>query len=285
MARLVAASLLLCARAARALAPVPKTLPLMPFASDEVLIPGQSRYLHLYEARFLSLFEHATANCDGAVVLGFFAGDSALLRCATTATVESWERLDVGVGATLRGVGRCAIANVDAGDDAPYLVATVEPYGDDGPTPYPDAAAAEVAALADEVEALSAKHAIDRSVGGEIRVDPRAIADDGALLSESESGLRAAALAAETGAGGGGAESITRRVARLSEEARPGDATHAELLSFLALEGAPVDVKLKMLASTKREERLAAAKAELERQKAELAAKASLKSLNLQWGE
>ena len=53
------------------------------------------------------------------------------------------------------------------------------------------------------------------------------------------------------------------------------------------LEGAPPDLKLRMLASTSRAERLDAAKAELERQKAELAAKASLKSAlsGLSWGD
>ena len=79
--------------------------------------------------------------------------------------------------------------------------------------------------------------------------------------------------------------SLTQRAAELASTARPGDCDRNELLSFLALEGAPPDVKLKMLASTSRAERLAAARGELERQKAELAAKASLKSLNLSWGD
>ena len=76
-----------------------------------------------------------------------------------------------------------------------------------------------------------------------------------------------------------------QRAAELASTARPGDCDRNELLSFLALEGAPPDVKLKMLASTSRAERLAAARGELERQKAELAAKASLKSLNLSGGD
>ena len=52
----------------------------------------------------------------------------------------------------------------------------------------------------------------------------------------------------------------------MSEAAKPGDATGGELLSFLALEGANPALKLKMLASTSRAERLATATSELERQ-------------------
>ena len=36
----------------------------MPFDVRELLLPGQSRYLHLYEARFISLFEEAHLKGD-----------------------------------------------------------------------------------------------------------------------------------------------------------------------------------------------------------------------------
>ena len=62
--------------------------------------------------------------------------------------------------------------------------------------------------------------------------------------------------------------------------ARGGDGVPA-----VGLEGANPALKLKMLASTSRAERLATATSELERQRAELAAKASLKSLGLKWGD
>ena len=238
-------------------------LPLMPFAADEVLIPGQSRYLHLYEARFLALFEHATTKCGSDIVLGFFAGDNALLRCATRARVDAWERLDVGVGVTLRGVSRCTIAGVDQTEDQPFLQCALEALADDGAG---DAAAADaVATLADEVDELAARHDIDSGRTKEISVDPRAMVDEGGEPDLARTG------------------SLSDRVASLSADARPGDVRDSELLSFLALEGASPDVKLKMLASTSRADRLDAAKTELERQRAELAAKASLKSLNLSW--
>ena len=248
-----------------------KRLPLMPFGADEVLIPGQSRYLHLYEARFLSLFEYCTRECDDDVVLGFFAGDSALLRCATRARVDAWERLDVGVGVTVRGVARCTISDVERYNDQPFMVATADILEDADAVAAPASDANEKAAvdvvseLADEVDSLSARHDIAASRENELAVDPRA-------MSNPETETRRTT-------------SLTQRAAELAATARPGDCDRNELLSFLALEGAPPDVKLKMLASTSRAERLAAARGELERQKAELAAKASLKSLNLSWGD
>ena len=262
-----------CATARRAAAdggaPARELLPLMPFGSDEVLIPGQSRYLHLYEARFLALFDHATKECGDDVVLGFFAGDNALLRCATRARVDRWERLDVGVGVTLRGVSRCSIAGVDQTEDHPFLLCALEDLADAPGGGGGEAAAAEIRALADEVDALAARHDIDAGRSKEIAVDPRAMVDEADVGDVARSG------------------SLGDRVAALSADARAGDATDAELLSFLALEGAPPDLKLRMLASTSRAERLDAAKAELERQKAELAAKASLKSAlsGLSWGD
>lgn len=256
----------LVALAAAAAALRPARLPLMPFGADEVLVPGQSRYLHLYEARFLALFEYCKSDADNDCVLGFFAGDDALLRCATRARVDAWERLDVGIGVTVRGVARCAIANVEQAQDRPFLVAELGALedaadGDDA------AAAAAVEELADEVDALAAKHDIETTRQNELAVDPRALLEDGAKKAPGRTtGLR-------------------DRAAALARDARDGDSDEGELFSFLALEGAPADVKLKMLASTSRGERLAAARAELERQRAELAAKASLKSLNLSWGD
>jgi len=152
---------------------------------------------------------------------------------------------------------------VDQTEDQPFLQCALEALADDGAG---DAAAADaVATLADEVDELAARHDIDSGRTKEISVDPRAMVDEGGEPDLARTG------------------SLSDRVASLSADARPGDVRDSELLSFLALEGASPDVKLKMLASTSRADRLDAAKTELERQRAELAAKASLKSLNLSW--
>jgi hypothetical protein len=39
----------------------PLTAPLLPFMADEVLLPGCTKTLHLYEARFLALLEEVLA--------------------------------------------------------------------------------------------------------------------------------------------------------------------------------------------------------------------------------
>ena len=201
-------ALLTTLQAANALAAATsKRLPLMPFGADEVLIPGQSRYLHLYEARFLSLFEYCTRECDDDVVLGFFAGDSALLRCATRARVDAWERLDVGVGVTVRGVARCTISDVERYNDQPFMVATADILEDADAVAAPASDANEKAAvdvvseLADEVDSLSARHDIAASRENEIAVDPRA-------MSNPETETRRTT-------------SLTQRAAELASTARP----------------------------------------------------------------
>merc|ERR1719484_527461 len=51
----------------------------MPFDVRELLLPGQSRYLHLYGARFISLFEEAHLKGDrGAIACGFMTSEGLL---------------------------------------------------------------------------------------------------------------------------------------------------------------------------------------------------------------
>ena len=45
----------------------------MPFPLDDLLLPGEQKSLHLYEARFLALFEEAIKSHGGCIgQLGFF---------------------------------------------------------------------------------------------------------------------------------------------------------------------------------------------------------------------
>ena len=110
-------------------------------------------------------------------VLGFFAGDSALLRCATRARVDAWERLDVGVGVTVRGVARCTISDVERYNDQPFMVADVGVLEDADAVSAPSSDANEAAAvdvvseLADEVDELSSRHDIAASRENELAVD------------------------------------------------------------------------------------------------------------------
>ncbi|XP_043711594.1 uncharacterized protein LOC122660377 isoform X2 [Telopea speciosissima] len=72
-------------------------LPLLPFKLDEVLVPSESKTLHLYEARYLALLEEV-------------------------------ERLDIGALVSIRGIGRVRIVNFLQAE--PYLTGIVVPKHD-----------------------------------------------------------------------------------------------------------------------------------------------------------
>ncbi|XP_022155252.1 uncharacterized protein LOC111022391 isoform X2 [Momordica charantia] len=72
-------------------------LPLLPFDVNDVLVPSESKTLHLYEARYLALLEEV-------------------------------ERLDVGALVTIRGIGRVKIIEFLQAD--PYLRGTILPVRD-----------------------------------------------------------------------------------------------------------------------------------------------------------
>ncbi|XP_034896945.1 uncharacterized protein [Populus alba] len=72
-------------------------LPLLPFNTNEVLVPSESKTLHLYEARYLALLEEI-------------------------------ERLDVGALVSIRGIGRVKLLNFVQSE--PYLKGEVIPLQD-----------------------------------------------------------------------------------------------------------------------------------------------------------
>ncbi|XP_042507193.1 uncharacterized protein LOC122083447 isoform X2 [Macadamia integrifolia] len=72
-------------------------LPLLPFKLDEVLVPSESKTLHLYEARYLALLEEV-------------------------------ERLDIGALVSIRGISRVRIVNFVQAE--PYLTGVVVPKHD-----------------------------------------------------------------------------------------------------------------------------------------------------------
>jgi len=57
-------------------------LPLLPFPLDEVMLPGETKELHLYEARYLSLLESCLKGCEeaGGVLGAAYAGAGASVR-------------------------------------------------------------------------------------------------------------------------------------------------------------------------------------------------------------
>ncbi|CAM9865407.1 unnamed protein product [Ectocarpus sp. 12 AP-2014] len=101
---------------------------LLPFPVDDVMCPGETKALHLYEARFLSLFENAIKNHGGCVGGAIFVDDGVLVRVGQLCDIVAWEREEVGVSVALRCIGRCEIGDVTNVD--PYIRANVREVRD-----------------------------------------------------------------------------------------------------------------------------------------------------------
>ena len=127
-----------------------KELAVLPFEVPELLLPGQTRYLHFYEDRFVRLGEKAQNEHQGMLAMAFFSGsEGAMLRVCTLVQIDEYSKLDVGIGLTVRGVGRCNIDNIVGMDD--FILADVSLYGDEAEEgeknePGHDGSAAQLAA-------------------------------------------------------------------------------------------------------------------------------------------
>ncbi|KAJ0086097.1 hypothetical protein Patl1_07196 [Pistacia atlantica] len=92
-------------------------LPLLPFNTNEVLVPSESKILHLYEARYLALLEESLLRkklfvhvvLDPIAISESAAEASFAARYGCLVLIENLERLDVGALVTIRGVGRVKI--------------------------------------------------------------------------------------------------------------------------------------------------------------------------------
>ncbi|EOY17361.1 ATP-dependent protease La domain-containing protein isoform 2 [Theobroma cacao] len=95
-------------------------LPLLPFNMNEVLVPSESKTLHLYEARYLALLEEldpiAISNSRGEASFAARYGCLVLIQ------------LDVGALVSIRGIGRVKIIKFLQAD--PYLKGEVRPQQD-----------------------------------------------------------------------------------------------------------------------------------------------------------
>ncbi|CAM9393335.1 unnamed protein product, partial [Scytosiphon promiscuus] len=100
----------------------------LPFPVDDVMCPGETKALHLYEARFLSLFENAIKHHGGCVGAAIFVDEGVLVRVGQLCDIVAWEREEVGVSVALRCIGRCEINDVTSVD--PYICATVREVRD-----------------------------------------------------------------------------------------------------------------------------------------------------------
>ena len=112
---------------------VPKKLPAMLFPAEEVLLPGSSQVLHLFEARFLSLLDEVTNETGGLFAHVTFLppaqgeADDGGLRVSQVATlvrVEEVQREEVGAKVTIIGESRIQLQELEEKSQRGYLVGT-----------------------------------------------------------------------------------------------------------------------------------------------------------------
>ena len=90
-------------------------LGLLPFSLTEALLPGETKQVHLFEARFLSLFESSAKNHNMLGQLLVTPGGN-VAAVTSLIEVEESRRKDVGVWAQLKCVGRIKLVEVSGTD-------------------------------------------------------------------------------------------------------------------------------------------------------------------------
>ncbi|KAJ8759553.1 hypothetical protein K2173_007177 [Erythroxylum novogranatense] len=114
-------------------------LPLLPFSTSEVLIPSESKSLHLYEARYLALLEESLLRkkklfvhfvLDPILISNSGTEASFAARHGCLVTIENVERMDVGALVSIRGIGRVKIVRFVQLQSDPYLKGEVIPWLD-----------------------------------------------------------------------------------------------------------------------------------------------------------
>ena len=254
----------------------------MPFDVRELLLPGQSRYLHLYEARFISLFEEAHLKGDrGAIACGFMTSEG-LLRFGVEARVEKWERLEVGVGVLVRAARPLRIERLASGEVDRFMRVAVREHGRAAPGGAGGGgAAADEAILLDEVRGahdalreLGESANVELDEANELAVDPRAMMGHADLVAEAQARSRDEAARRPLAQRAAAAHAVLAGLCAADEF----DVSETELLSFLALEGCPTQAKFDALMAETCADRLRVASAALTARHDELSEKAALRA-------
>ena len=257
------------------------------FDVNELLLPGQTRYLHLFEARFISLFEEAMKDNHNVFAFAFSSGAGELLRVVTLVEIDDYQKLSVGVGVTVRGVGRALIEQIP--EVEPYIKTRILPYDDQpiGDSPALDIQSAEVAEQIYQLhEGLLTRERdtkIASSVSKELAVDPRALLTPPSAAPTVEANVNDESPDLDS--------LRTRvRVARMAQTksisvAPSGYEAVLEraLLSFLALEGCDLERKLKAFHGRSTVQRLQICRDAVDERSKILAAKNTIRTLNLSW--
>lgn len=126
------------------------------------MLPGEEKTLHLFESRYLALFDASLQRFDktfGHVLLS--RERAALAQNGTLVNVSKWERADVGVKLRIQAIGRIQVQEIE-GIDSFFITGRVGYLGD----AEADAVKEEMAKLLEMEEQfwLKALRVIDLSV-------------------------------------------------------------------------------------------------------------------------
>lgn len=114
-----------------------QVLPALSFPPAQVFLPGESKRLHLVDARCLAALEAAVTRFDSrcAHVL-IDAPRRAMAAVAALLAIRKWQRLEVGVCVTVEAVGRLKTTRLHK--SAPFLTAEFLPVRDENNNPFPN---------------------------------------------------------------------------------------------------------------------------------------------------
>ena len=173
-------------------------LGLLPFPLSDCLLPGETKQVHLYEARFIQLFADSAAknnDCLGALL---FTPGGNVAAVTTLLEVEEFKKEEYGVWARLKCVGRVKLVDVSQ-TDYQYVSATCEPFFDTAKEPEPLIIAPEAEAAA-RASGASPAAPPSPSVEGAMAATAKAAAEAAEAAGVSEEEVLKAAAAMLAGA-------------------------------------------------------------------------------------
>ena len=135
------------------------SLGLLPFPLEEGLLPGETKQVHLFEARFIQLFAEATEKHDGCVGAMLFSPNGNVASVTTLLEIEEYKKQEFGVWAKLKCVGRVRLTEVKQ-TDFEYVMATCEPFFDE------EESTSAIPSLSDQAAAQAASLTGDKAAGG-----------------------------------------------------------------------------------------------------------------------
>ncbi|CAM9612642.1 unnamed protein product [Chrysoparadoxa australica] len=260
----------------------------LPFPAQDCLITGETKELHLYEARFLALFEKSLQDHSGVVAGLLFAGEQSLLTVMPVCDVLNWERKEVGVHVKLRCVGRAQLVQLGEAEEG-YLTAQVREMRDRD-VAVPDTERTSPVQLAELGEELYKMH--DTCMELEQKIGKAATAEVSAAMEENDDpksiqwGHEAYS---DTGFKNSLRDQVQRRVAVIAspsaangQGAALDDMDEMDMLSHTILSCFDPKIRLQSLAMTSIRERLEAASLLLKKRQKLLAAKSALSQISFE---